>query len=118
MFGYQQIRVASPYPIQHLSDLSIDWKPGEHGRVIIKGTSDEAHQINAALQASSDDHIHVYAQDGEREVTLFKGIVNKVEVIHSHGVHTVGIEGVSGSFQLDVQKESVPFQKRSRPIRS
>lgn len=114
MFAYHQIKVASPYPIQHLSDLSIDWKPGEHGRVIIKGTSDEAHQINAALQASSDDHVHVYTQDGEREVTLFKGIVNKVEVTHSHGVHTVGIEGVSGSFQLDVQKRKRSFPEEKQ----
>ncbi|WP_025716319.1 hypothetical protein [Paenibacillus sp. 1-18] len=114
MLGYHQIKVASPYPIQHLSDLSIDWKPGEHGRVIIKGTSEEAHQINAALQASSDDHIHVYAQDGERKVTLFKGIVNKVEVTHSQGVHTVGIEGISGSFQLDVQKRKRSFPEEKQ----
>jgi hypothetical protein len=115
MIGYDQIRIDSPYPIQVLKDVQIEWKPGEHGRITLTGICKESSHATAALNATSEDQLHVYAQNGQEEVSLFKGVVHTVEVENHNGVYTLTLEGISGSFELDIvkRKRSFPEEKHT-----
>ncbi|WP_226383562.1 contractile injection system protein, VgrG/Pvc8 family [Paenibacillus massiliensis] len=114
MIGYEHIRVQSPYPLQHLEQLHIQWKTGEHGRIRLTGTSPDSEQVSAVLQAAADDTLYVYAQQGEQELSLFKGLVQRVEVTHSQGIYTLTIEGVSASYALDVEKRKRTFPEEQQ----
>ncbi|ADM71326.1 hypothetical protein GMA19_03517 [Paenibacillus polymyxa E681] len=115
MIGYDQIRIDSPYPIQVLKDVQIEWKPGEHGRITLTGICKESSHATAALDATSEDQLHVYAQNGQEEISLFKGVVHTVEVENHNGVYTLTLEGISGSFELDIvkRKRSFPEEKQT-----
>lgn len=114
MIGYEHIRVQSPYPLQHLEHVYIQWKTGEHGRIRLTGTSPDSEQVSAALQAAADDTLYVYAQQGAQELSLFKGLVQRVEVTHSQGIYTLTIEGVSASYALDVEKRKRTFPEEQQ----
>lgn len=115
MIGYDQIRIDSPYPIQVLKDVQIEWKPGEHGRITLTGICKESSHATAALDATSEDQLHVYAQNGQEEISIFKGVVHTVEVENHNGVYTLTLEGISGSFELDIvkRKRSFPEEKQT-----
>ncbi|WP_188891776.1 hypothetical protein [Paenibacillus radicis (ex Gao et al. 2016)] len=48
--------------------------------------------------------------DGDKEETLFKGLVSSVQTTNRNGIYTIEIEGISGSFHLDTEKKSRSFQ--------
>ncbi|MGM1021574.1 MAG: deaminase domain-containing protein [Bacillota bacterium] len=115
MIGYDQIRIDSPYPIQVLKDVQIEWKPGEHGRITLTAICKESSHATAALDATSEDQLHVYAQKEQEKISLFKGVVHTVEVENRNGVYTLTLEGISGSFELDIvkRKRSFPEEKQT-----
>ncbi|MFS0556143.1 hypothetical protein [Brevibacillus sp. 179-C9.3 HS] len=111
MTGYERIRVTAPYRIKQIEDVRLEWKPNEHAWLRLRGIVDDSEKINAVLQAASDDEIHLYESDGENEVTIFKGLVTSVQITNNQGVYTIELEGLAGSFQLDIKKQRRSFQQ-------
>ncbi|WP_052410327.1 hypothetical protein [Paenibacillus durus] len=109
MIHYHQLKVVSPYYIQRITDLTLEWKPGEHGRMTLHAISEEARQTSAVLGASADDEIHLFYSEGGPDIPLFKGTVSHVALSHIQGVHQVVIEGVSASYQMDIEKKKRSF---------
>ncbi|WP_179232824.1 hypothetical protein [Paenibacillus rigui] len=110
MAVFEQIRVQTAFPIHRLEDVQIHWRPGEHGRLTLRGIVDEAVNVSAAMQATASDEIRVYESDGPSETTLFHGFVSSIKTTHANGVHHLELEGLSGSCRLDAHKRRRTFQ--------
>ncbi|TKI57240.1 hypothetical protein E8L90_18240 [Brevibacillus antibioticus] len=111
MTGYERIRVTAPYRIKQIEDVRLEWRPNEHACLHLRGIVDDSEKVNAVLQAASEDEIHLYESDGETEATIFKGLVTSVQITNTQGVYTIELEGLSGSFQLDIKKKRRSFQQ-------
>ncbi|GED59678.1 hypothetical protein ABER61_00995 [Brevibacillus formosus] len=111
MTGYERIRVTAPYRIKQIEDIQLEWRPNEHAWLHLRGIVDDSEKVNAVLQAASEDEIHLYESDGETEATIFKGLVTSVQITNTQGVYTIELEGLSGSFQLDIKKKRRSFQQ-------
>lgn len=109
MIELHQLRLTSPYAIQHITDVSIDWKPGAHGKMKLQAIGDAEKIMRTLEQASAEDLIELQVMQEQGAMMLFKGWVQQVECIHQQGVHTVEITGMSASSLLDVEKRSRSF---------
>lgn len=111
MTGYERIRVTAPYRIKRIEEARVEWRLNEHARLYVRGIVDDSEKGNAVLQAVADDEIHLYDSDGEAETTLFKGLLTSVQINHTQDVYVIELEGLSGTFQLDVIKKRRSFQR-------
>ncbi|MFB6367917.1 hypothetical protein ACFCP7_28620, partial [Paenibacillus elgii] len=103
MKGFDQIRVQSPYRLQHIEDVQLVWKPNEHARLLVRGHVEDRDHIKAVMDASSHDEIHLYEKNGESETAIFKGLVTDVCITNMNEVYTIQIEGTSGSHLMDLK---------------
>ncbi|MCX7749287.1 MAG: DUF6531 domain-containing protein, partial [Clostridia bacterium] len=109
MKSFDNIRIEPAYGIKIISDMKIEHKLNQHAVLQISGVLDEAVNFNSAINASVDDEIHVF-EAGENSKTIFKGLVTSVETKKVNGVYYIEIQGISGSFRLDIKKKSRSFQ--------
>ncbi|MEY9095213.1 hypothetical protein ABH899_003824 [Paenibacillus sp. RC84] len=111
MIGYDQIRVTSPYRMKRIDHVEITWKPGEHGRMKLRGIVDDADHVGAVLEASLKDEIQVVENGEDGEEPIFKGLITDVEATFTQGVYTLEIEAMAGSYLLDVRRKRRSFQQ-------
>ncbi|MFC9777496.1 hypothetical protein [Paenibacillus chitinolyticus] len=111
MIGYDQIRVTSPYRMKRIDHVEITWKPGEHGRMKLRGIVDDADHVGAVLEASLKDEIQVVESGEDGEEPIFKGLITDVQAVFTQGVYTLEIEALAGSYLLDVRRKRRSFQQ-------
>ncbi|MFE4572871.1 hypothetical protein [Paenibacillus chitinolyticus] len=111
MIGYDQIRVTSPYRMKRIDHVEITWKPGEHGRMKLRGIVDDADHVGAVLEASLKDEIQVFENGEDGEEPIFKGLITDVQAVFTQGVYTLEIEALAGSYLLDVRRKRRSFQQ-------
>ncbi|WP_052736721.1 contractile injection system protein, VgrG/Pvc8 family [Paenibacillus algorifonticola] len=114
MIGYDRLRVEGPCKLKHITDVAMNWKPGEHGTLRISGIVEEELRTNATLEAVWQDKIALYDEEEGTKKPLFKGVVSSVQTVHRNGVYTVEIEAVSGSIYSDLKKRKRSFQDTSQ----
>ena len=110
MTGYEQLRIVSPYPIKIIEEIRLDWKPNEHGKLIVRGLVDDSQQVEAVLKAATGDTIRLMESTEAGEHPIFSGIVSEARGIHRAGVYLLEIVALSGTAVLDVQKKRRSFQ--------
>ncbi|CAH1202462.1 hypothetical protein PAECIP111893_01793 [Paenibacillus plantiphilus] len=76
----------------------------------MRGIVDEAVNVSGVLQAAASDEIHVYESDGGKEKTLFKGTISTVQTKHANGVYEIEIEGLSGTYLMDMKRHRRTYQ--------
>ncbi|MGE6230390.1 HNH endonuclease [Paenibacillus chitinolyticus] len=111
MIGYDQIRVTSPYRMKRIDHVEITWKPGEHGRMKLRGIVDDADHVGAVLEASLKDEIQLFENGEDGEEPIFKGLITDVQAVFTQGVYTLEIEAMAGSYLLDVRRKRRSFQQ-------
>ncbi|KNY27945.1 RHS repeat-associated core domain-containing protein [Pseudobacteroides cellulosolvens] len=109
MKGFDNIKIEPAYGIKIISDIKIESKINEHATLYLYGIVDETVNFNSTVNASFDDEIHIY-EAGESNKTIFKGLITSVETKKINGVYYAQIQGISGSFRLDIKKKSRSFQ--------
>ena len=110
MTGYEKLRVDSPYPIKVIQDIRLEWKPNEHGKLMVSGLVDDSQQMNAVKKAAVGDTIRLLESDESGEHTIFSGLISAARTVHRAGVYTLEFEALSGTSVLDVQKKRRSFQ--------
>ena len=118
MINVGQLHVQSSFKIQRIEDVQIEWKPNEHGRMILRGIVADTDQMNSAIHAAVDDPIMLQAITEEREVRLFKGVIASVKTTSRNGVFTVKLEAISGTIKLDRTIHNRSFQDKGMSYES
>ncbi|MNZ52538.1 phage late control protein GPD [compost metagenome] len=114
MIGYDRLKVKSPYTIQHIRQLAMSWKPGEHGHLSLHALLQDTTTDHAAVEAAWQETITLYEDDGQQKATLFKGLITSVKITHTQGVYMLELEAKSSSIKLDIQKKRRSFQNTSQ----
>ncbi|WP_334073959.1 MULTISPECIES: deaminase domain-containing protein [Paenibacillus] len=112
MVGYEQVSIVSPYPIKILEDISLEWKPNEHGKLTVRGFVDETAQISAALKASMEETIQVIVSDKAGEYKIFHGVISKAQTVHRNGTFLLELEAMSATVFMDLGKKRRSFQNK------
>ena len=110
VIGYDQVSVISPFELKVLQDIQLEWRPGEHGEVRIRGVVEESQPIDPAIRLSTEDTLRVVVQQEGREDTLFHGVIVHAHTVHRHGVCELELAARSGSWLLDRWPRRRSFQ--------
>ncbi|HBT72968.1 MAG TPA: hypothetical protein DEB37_12180, partial [Lysinibacillus sp.] len=105
---YEDLVVEWPYPLIHLDKLTIKHKGNDHARLSFTGMIAEEQAQKYIQRVSHTDEIVV--KFGRDKSILFSGRIENAELQASQGVHTVTVEAVSFTANLDIEKRSRSFQ--------
>ena len=111
MEAIHKLRVESPYEILNVEDIKIEWKPNEHGNLNLKCLIDDKNNFNYSIKASTEDKICIYEEieNGEKSI-IFNGLIQNVRTTNINGIYYLEIDGISSSFNLDIEEKSRSFQ--------
>lgn len=100
------LSVETKITIESIEELALEVKPGEHGKLILKGSIKEEDGHSTLFTPWEGTEIKLY---GKGEL-LFYGLVRQINLIHEGGLFTALLEAVSTTARLDVEKKSRSFQ--------
>lgn len=78
--SYENLRIY-PYEFQHIKDLKIENEINNHGILKVTGIIDDSLKDDYVLSTDEDTPIKVYYQKGDESISLFNGIVTKLELM-------------------------------------
>jgi len=109
MISAAGIKVYSYLNITAVADFFMEIKPGEHGRVTLRGYLAGMPDVGR-LQ---EEAVRIMLQeDGDnREQVLFHGIIQSVHTFVENGVCQVILSALTSSIRLDQQERNRSFQK-------
>ena len=109
MISAAGIKVYSYLNITAVADFFMEIKPGEHGRVTLRGYLAGMPDVGR-LQ---EEAVRIMLQeDGDnREQVLFQGIIQSVHTFVENGVCQVILSALTSSIRLDQQERNRSFQK-------
>lgn len=100
------LSVETKITIESIEKLELEVKPGEHGKLILKGSIKEEDGQSTLFTSWENTEIKLY---GKREL-LFHGMVGQINLAHEGGLFTILLEAVSATARLDAEKKSRSFQ--------
>ena len=100
------LSVETKITIESIEELALEVKPGEHGKLILKGNIKEEDGHSTVFTSWENTEIKLY---GKGEL-LFYGLVRQINLTHEVGLFTTLLEAVSATVKLDVEKKSRSFQ--------
>lgn len=116
--GFDNIQILSPYPVQSLTELTIIKQPNAHATLCYKGIIPEEMADSYIEKAKVGDTIEVIQTgNGKTLKTLFAGQVASIGVKTVMGVYYLEVEGISGTFNLDIKRKSRSFQNTKMKYR-
>lgn len=95
--------------IQEIKDFSVEQSINNHAYCYLTGIIDETYKDDYVKKVNAENQIEVFVE-GEKHITLFKGLIEHIQVKLTGGLYVVEIKGVSHSFQTDIQRKSRSFQ--------
>lgn len=104
---YENIKVISPYNLKTLEQLVITKEINEHNKVYFTGIIPDDAKEQYLLRSNIDDKIEVSIENG---TVIFKGIVTDISIKAVRGVYHIEVQGVSSTFDLDLQIKRRSFQ--------
>ena len=109
MISAAGIKVYSYLNITAVADFFMEIKPGEHGRVTLRGYLAGMPDVGR-LQ---EEAVRIMLQeDGDnREQVLFHGIIQSVHTFVENGVCQVILSALTSSIRLDQEERNRSFQK-------
>lgn len=103
-----------PYEFQKITQFSITRELNEHAKLYISGVISDENSDKYVEEAGADETIKVSVKNNEgSKITLFEGIVTKVGIKASNDVRTLEIEALSGTFLMDISKNSGSYQNKN-----
>ncbi|MGX1828945.1 contractile injection system protein, VgrG/Pvc8 family [Paenibacillus taichungensis] len=114
--GMGNIRCISPYTLQHIQDLRIERKAGDHARLYLQGIIPEEHQdrdLNILAQDETVSLVEIGDQ-GQEVRKLFQGLVQDVSIRRVQGIYILELEAVSYSYLLDIEPRIRSFQNKDQ----
>ncbi|MWC31265.1 hypothetical protein [Paenibacillus sp. MMS18-CY102] len=118
MIDFGQLHVQSSFKIQRIEDVHMEWKPNEHGRMVLRGIVADTDNTNSAIHAAVDEPIILKAMSEKREERLFKGVIASIKTTSRNGVFTVELEAISGTIKLDRTIHNRSFQDKGMSYES
>ncbi|MBU2700777.1 hypothetical protein Ga0466249_001882 [Sporomusaceae bacterium BoRhaA] len=107
---YDQIKIASPWKIQTIYQLSIRKTLNNHAELYLSALINESDASKAGLQETTEDMIKVYTDDGATKSWLFKGYLKDVNISVSGGLYNLTARFLSETVILDKEQKSRSFQ--------
>lgn len=98
--------VETKITIESIEKLELEVKPGEHGKLILKGSIKEEDGQSTLFTSWENTEIKLYGKGK----LLFYGLVRQINLTHEGGLFTILLEAVSATARLDVEKKSRSFQ--------
>lgn len=110
---YGNIKLVSPFDIQHLDQLRIEKENNEHARIYLTGIIPEDKKASYIDSVSSKDILEVsQISDDSSTTVLFKGTITSIEIKAVRGIFYIIVEGVSCTYELDIKLKSRSFQDK------
>ncbi|MEC1180000.1 RHS repeat-associated core domain-containing protein [Metasolibacillus meyeri] len=105
---YEDIELLWPYPLIHLSKLTVQQKGNDHARLFFTGMIAEEQAQRYIQQVSHTDEVVV--KFGQHQSILFSGRVEQAELQVVQGIHYIAVEAISFTADMDIAKRSRSFQ--------
>ncbi|WP_051290032.1 EndoU domain-containing protein [Paenibacillus massiliensis] len=107
-----RLELSAPFALQRISDMRMSRPLHDHARLFLTGIVDEEQQERVLEQARADQPLilTLRGEEGQPARTLFHGELQQVRMSMVRGVHTVELEAVSHTYQLDVRPRTRSFQ--------
>lgn len=114
--GLGNIRCISPYTLQHIQDLRIERKAGEHASLYLQGIIPEEHQDQDLNRLAQDETVSLVeiGDQGQEVRKLFQGLVQDVSIRRVQGIYLLELEAVSYSYVLDIEPRIRSFQNKDQ----
>ncbi|CAI6064816.1 hypothetical protein PAECIP112173_01937 [Paenibacillus sp. JJ-100] len=114
--GMGNIRCISPYTLQHIQDLRIERKAGEHARLYLQGIIPEDHQDQDLNRRAQDETVSLVeiGEQGQEVRKWFQGLVQDVSIRRVQGIYILELEAVSYSYLLDIESRIRSFQNKDQ----
>lgn len=114
--GMGNIRCISPYTLQHIQDLRIERKAGDHARLYLQGIIPEEHQDRDLNILAQDETVSLVEIGNQRQEVrkLFQGLVQDVSIRRVQGIYILELEAVSYSYLLDIEPRIRSFQNKDQ----
>lgn len=106
---HQQLRIISPFPIEHILTLEIHVIPNEHATMQIECivSSDEFSPMDIE---KSYQHEVIKAIHTETEEEIFCGVLEEVDCTFKNNYFEISLSVLSGTIRLDEKMKSKSFQ--------
>lgn len=104
--GNHQLKLKGVAALQTIEELALDIEPGKHATLKVRGLADDRVATESLLE---NQKVQLIAGDGKGK-TIFAGPVVNTTVVEDKGVFYLEVEGISATFQLDLEKKSRSFQ--------
>ncbi|MGV2881491.1 contractile injection system protein, VgrG/Pvc8 family [Paenibacillus taichungensis] len=114
--GMGNIRCISPYTLQHIQDLRIERKSGDHAHLYLQGIIPEEHQDQDLNRLAQDETVSLVeiGDQGQEVRKLFQGLVQDVSIRRVQGIYILELKAVSYSYLLDIEPRIRSFQNKDQ----
>lgn len=98
-------------PLQNTREYIIDWSINCHAELELAGDISPEIDIKPPVQyIGTEIELYFIAKSGEKEGTIFKGVISFLRFIHEDGICRAIVKGSSASKNLDIQCACCSFQ--------
>lgn len=108
----EHVVIYSPLPIVSLLSMEVSHKENSHGHVHLKVIIEEAKE-DVMRCSYKEEMVRICFLEHEKEVVLFYGKMERVELQKSGGLLIGEVYGISGTIVLDQEKKKRSFQNTS-----
>jgi len=108
-YTYGDIDYQLPIKLKQITQLKIVQTLNEHAKIMIKGIAPDTLEPQDIEQVNEKAKIQISLPG--RTAPYFVGVCTNIQMNQQAGLKTIEIEGLSWTYELDIQKQSRSYQK-------